>query len=72
MTACSEGVLDRPFVQLEIREAIQLHKSILLLHEDDSRFHVSAIQRFTHFSYMYTVFGRDSIFAKKRTRALVI
>jgi hypothetical protein len=35
----SEGVMSRPFVQLEVREAMRLNKTIILVHEQDTRFH---------------------------------
>ena len=34
----SEGVLERPFCQFEIREAMALKKPMLLIHESDPRF----------------------------------
>jgi hypothetical protein len=34
----SEGVLERPFCQFEIREAMALNKPMLLIHESDPRF----------------------------------
>jgi hypothetical protein len=34
----SEGVLERPFCQFEIREALALNKPMLLIHESDPRF----------------------------------
>jgi hypothetical protein len=34
----SEGVLERPFCQFEIREALALKKPMLLIHESDPRF----------------------------------
>jgi hypothetical protein len=34
----SEGVLERPFCQFEIREAMALNKPMLLIHESDARF----------------------------------
>jgi hypothetical protein len=33
----SEGVASRPYVQLEVRHAIALHKRIILVHEVDPR-----------------------------------
>jgi hypothetical protein len=35
----SEGVMSRPFVHLEVREALRLNKTIILVHEQDTRFH---------------------------------
>ena len=34
----SKSVLERPFCQFEIREAVALKKPMLLIHESDSRF----------------------------------
>ena len=34
----SEGVLERPFCQFEIREAMALKKPMMLIHESDPRF----------------------------------
>jgi hypothetical protein len=34
----SDGVLERPFCQFEIREAMTLNKPMLLIHESDARF----------------------------------
>ena len=33
----SEGVLNRPYCQLEIRHALALKKPVVLLHESDAR-----------------------------------
>ena len=38
MLFLSDGVLARPFVQFEIREAMARQKMILLVHESDARF----------------------------------
>jgi hypothetical protein len=35
----SEGVMSRPFVHLEVREALKHGKLIILVHETDQRFH---------------------------------
>ena len=34
---CTEGVLDKPFVKFEVDTAVEAGKSILLVHEDDTR-----------------------------------
>ena len=34
----SEGVLTRPYCQMEIREAHRLEKQLVLIHESDARF----------------------------------
>ncbi len=34
----SEGVLERPFVQFEVGEALKLQKLVLLIHEQDASF----------------------------------
>eukprot|EP00935_MAST-01C_sp_MAST-1C-sp1_P000110 g110.t1 len=34
----SEGVMSRPFVHLEVREALSLKKRVILMHEQDPRF----------------------------------